>query len=195
MNMNTASNPEVPAFTLLWNNRMQTMDRTMNQHRFQIRDLLPGDQDSTLWDLHLDQMIVTFNTPEQMPSGWVYPAPDALTRDFDTVLSECMVAFSPCGASHVLYVENGAQMGPDAWNVISPLRYSMALVQSNTDPVKRIYRPIREAAVALGLPMVQGSMPPVSIEVLWPQLQGSDLVSVPDYRIRQIICNFSCRRR
>lgn len=213
--MSSESRPEVPTFTLLWNNKKDTLDRSMNHHRFQIRDLLPGDQDNTLWDIHLDQMIVTFRPPNQLPST-IYQSPDNVNTDYEATTWECLIAFSPCGAKHTLYVEDQttSNLGPDAWNLVTPLRYSVALsaapmmdkinlplAQSGTSMglYNRVYRPIRDAAIAHGLPMVQGCMPPISLELMWPQLQGQDRsvvpVAVPDYRIQQVLCNFSCRRR
>lgn len=186
-------NTEVPTFTLLWTNNDTNKDKLMQEHRFQIRDLLPIDSEyGILWDLYLDQLVVTYYDPTTLS----YVSPDTSTTVYHT--EECLVGFGPCGAQHVLYVEDptGAGTGPDAWNLYTPLKYSLAasVVPGLSSSECRVYRPIRDAAIAQALPIVQGCMPPIVIELMWPLL-GDTNFKLPNYRIKQVLCNFSCRRR
>jgi hypothetical protein len=56
----------------------------------------------------------------------------------------------------------------------------------------RTFRPLREIPLAYDLHMVSE----LTIELLWPVLQGNDRMMswrVPDYRIENVICDFYLR--
>lgn len=163
---------EVPTFTLLWTNEDTNKDKTMQEHLFQLRDVLPISE--TSWDLYLDQLIVTYY------NNTVYRT------------EECLVGFSPGGAHHVLYVEDVASV-TIPYSMYTPLKYSMGLcvVPGLSSSECQVFRPIRDAAIAHGL---DHAMEPIVIELMWPLL-GTTNFKLPNSHIKQVLCNFSCRRR
>jgi hypothetical protein len=199
-------------FSVMWMNIPHApWNRTMSQHSFPIRDLLPLARDHPLetWDVYLDQVHLILNPPNIVNAAindLTLPAlasGDALNLDFRSETYQLMVRFEPNGERNVLYTE--AALDPNRTDrvasMIVPLVYSSSLFLTPSvdsgDQYNRVYRPIRDLPIAQNLSASFNSGP-LTVELLWPILVANSpgiLQAIPNYRILRVICDFSCRRR
>lgn len=202
-------------FSVMWANNVQST-RDMGTFRVTLRDPLgersdhPAHGGITCDELYLDQVHIKFRPSGTISTG---EAPFFTPREFipgdspdyhwRAETMELYVAISP-GVRYTMYTQRAQTEYVDETEsgmVVQPnrtLQYSSALYLTPSIGIdgdnfwNRTYRPLRDIPVAYDLHMVSE----LTIELLWPLLQGDDRVKswrVPDYRIENVICDFSLR--
>lgn len=201
-------------FSVMWTNNTD-MTRGMSTFRVTLRDPLgersdhPAHGGITCEELYLDQVHIKFRPTGSISTGEPpFFAPrefipgDSPDLHWRAETMELYVALTP-GVRYSMYTQRAQTDAVDETEgfVVQPnrtLQYSSALYLTPSVGIdgdnfwNRTYRPLRDIPVAYDLHMVSE----MTIELLWPLLQGDDrMVSwrVPDYRIISVICDFSLR--
>lgn len=186
-------------FSLQWVNGAD-FKRPMCTARFNLRDALSahGGGGLTCHRLHLDQVHIHFR-PSTDINASEFSRGDQADYEWINETLQLYVRITP-GARHILYTSPGRPMAEvDPTSIPHPQRslvYSAALSPAyatsgdGDDTFCKTYRPIRDLPVMEDL----ANLSEIQVDLLWPLLQGDNQQvwwSVPDYRIRRVICEFS----
>jgi hypothetical protein len=202
-------------FSVMWANNT-AFTRSMSTFRVTLRDPM-GDRSEhtahggiTCGELYLDQVHIKFRPTDTISTGEPpFFAPREFIKEDDSTMHwraetmELYVAITP-GVRYSMFTqraqteyvdesENGTVVQPNRTLQYSSALYLTPGIGMDGDNFwNRTYRPLRDIPVAYDLNVVSE----LTIELLWPLLQGDDRVAswqVPDYRILSVICDFSLR--
>ena len=185
-------------FSIMWANNA-AMNRPMSRHTFRLRDL--GHIFLTKKDaVHLDHVYILFTPLNNLTNAQFIP-PDSRDLTLRGETMQLMVRTTP-GVRHMFFTERSDDkvMGEfDQVDVTTKATtYSSSLsitpdVEGTEDYWCRTYRPIRD------LPVIQdyeGDLTQLTIEFIWPIMLSNHRTvfqQIPDYRIYQVIVEFSIR--